>query len=52
MANINAPLTLDPSMPHAAGAMWPLLLVLGLAIFGFYSSRKGQPLFGRLLRAD
>jgi hypothetical protein len=48
----NAPLTLDPSMPHAAGAMWPVLLVLGLAVFGFYASRRGQPLFGRVLQAD
>jgi len=48
----NAPLTLNPSMPHAAGAMWPVLLVLALAVFGFYASRKGQPLFGRWLQSD
>ena len=48
----NAPLTLDPSMPHAAGAMWPVLLVLGLAVFGFYASRSRQPMFGRVLQAD
>ena len=33
-------------------AMWPVLLVLGLALFAFYASRQGQPLFGRLLRSD
>jgi hypothetical protein len=48
----SAPLTLDPSRPYATGAMWSLLLVLGLAVFGFYASRKGQPLFGRLVQAD
>jgi hypothetical protein len=48
----NAPLTLDPSMPHAVGAMWPVMLVLVLALFGFYASRSGQPLFGRWLQTD
>jgi Protein kinase domain len=48
----NAPLTLDPSMPHASGALWSLLLVAGLTTFGFYTSRGGQPLLGRLLQSD
>ena len=48
----NAPLTLDPSRPYALARMWSILLVLGLAVFGFYASRKGQPLFGRLVQAD
>jgi Protein kinase domain len=45
----NAPLTLDPSRPYASGAFASVLVVLSLALFGFYASRKGQPLFGRLL---
>ncbi|HEY7497138.1 MAG TPA: serine/threonine-protein kinase [Vicinamibacterales bacterium] len=46
----NAPMTLHPSRPYAAGAFWSVVLVVGLTLFGFYASRKGQPLFGRLLR--
>jgi len=32
--------------------MWPVMLVLGLAVFAFYATRSGQPIFGRVLRAD
>jgi hypothetical protein len=45
----NAPLTLDLSAPHASGALWVVFLVVSLTLFGYYASRKGQPLFGRLL---
>jgi serine/threonine-protein kinase len=45
----SAPMTLDPSMPHAPGALWAISVVLGLTLFGFYASRSGQPLFGRIL---
>jgi tRNA A-37 threonylcarbamoyl transferase component Bud32 len=48
----NAPMTLDPTRPYAAGALWSVIFVVGLALFGFYASRQGQPLFGRLLQAD
>ena len=48
----NAPLTLDLSMPFAPAMLWSLLLVAGLTTFGFYASRGGQPLFGRLLQSD
>ena len=48
----NAPLTLDFARPYAVGAMWSILLVVSLALFGFYASRKGQPLFGRLLQSE
>ena len=44
----NAPLTLDLSMPYAPGMLWSLLLVAGLAMFGFYTSRAGRPLLERL----
>jgi hypothetical protein len=45
----NAPLTLQSSMPFAPVSFWVMGLVLGLAVFGFYASRGGQPLFGRVL---
>ena len=45
----NAPLTLQASMPFAPVAFWAMGLVLGLALFGFYASRGGQPLFGKVL---
>jgi serine/threonine-protein kinase len=48
----NSPMTLDPSLPHASGAFWTILLVAGLSAFGFYTSRGGQPLFGRLVQSD
>ena len=46
----NAPLTLQPSMPYAPASMAALLIVFALVVFGFYASRGGQPLFGRLLQ--
>jgi serine/threonine protein kinase len=48
----NAPLTLQPSMPYAPSAAAAMLIVFGLAVFGFYASRAGQPLFGKLLDAE
>jgi hypothetical protein len=48
----NSPMTLQLSMPYASSAMWAVLLVAGLAAFGFYASRGGQPLFGRVLHTD
>ena len=48
----NAPMTLQPSMPYAPSAAAAMLIVFGLAVFGFYASRGGQPLFGRLLSSD
>ncbi len=48
----NSPITFDLSLPHASGAFWAVLLVAALAAFGFYTSRGGQPLFGRLLQSD
>jgi hypothetical protein len=53
LAAINlAPLTLDMSRLYAPGSLAVVAVVLGLAAFGFYASRRGQPLFGRLLQAD
>ena len=48
----NAPMTLQPSMPYASAAFAAMLIVFGLAVFGYYASRKGQPLFGKLLQTD
>jgi hypothetical protein len=48
----NTPLTLDVTQPYAGGMIIAVLFVGGLAAFGFYASRNGQPLFGRLLRTD
>ena len=47
-----APTTLQPSMPYAPVAFAAMLLVFGLAAVGYYASRGGQPLFGRLLQSD
>jgi serine/threonine protein kinase len=48
----NSPLTLQSSMPYAPVALWVVLLVGSLAAFGYYASRGGQPLFGRVLQTD
>jgi hypothetical protein len=48
----SAPMTLQPSMPYSPSAFAVMLVVFGLAAFGFYASRGGQPLFGRLLASD
>jgi hypothetical protein len=48
----NSPLTLQPSMPYAPAAAWAAAFVVGLAAFGYYASRGGQPLFGRLFQTD
>ena len=45
----NAPLTLQPSMPYAPSAFAAMLIVFGIAAFGFYASRGGQPLLGRII---
>jgi hypothetical protein len=39
-----------PHMTHwsATASSWTLALIVGLALFGFYASRAGKPLFGRL----
>jgi serine/threonine-protein kinase len=39
--------TLDPGKWFFSTSMTMLLLVGGLAVYGFYSSRGGEPLFGR-----
>ena len=39
-------LTADFSKLYAPTSTWLLLLIVGLAAFGFYASRAGEPLFG------
>jgi hypothetical protein len=48
----NVPLTLDPSMPYSPVGLWSVVLILALTAFGFYASRGGQPLFGRLMHTE
>jgi hypothetical protein len=45
----NSPLTLQLTMPYAPAGLWAVMMVAGLTAFGFYASRRGQPLLGRLL---
>ena len=46
---INGVLTLDMSKMYAATSVWMMLAIAGLAVYGFYVSRAGKPLFGTLL---
>jgi serine/threonine-protein kinase len=39
-------LTADFSKLYATTSVWLLLLIAGMAVFGFYASRAGQPLLG------
>jgi serine/threonine-protein kinase len=43
------PLTLDLTRWWAAPSNWTLALLMALTLFGFYASRAGQPLLGRVL---
>jgi len=45
----NGVLTLDMSKMYAATSVWMMLVIGGLAVYGFYVSRAGNPLFGTLL---
>jgi hypothetical protein len=44
-------LTADLSKLYAPTSVWLMALVTGLALFGFYASRAGEPLFGKSLDA-
>jgi serine/threonine-protein kinase len=43
------PMTLEFSHWRAYGSNWTLAMLIALALFGFYASRAGQPLFGSIL---
>ena len=40
-------LTADLSKLYAPTSVWLMALVAGLAVFGFYASRVGEPLLGK-----
>jgi len=44
------PFVPDPSHWAAAAGNWTLTGLAALTLFGFYASRGGQPLFGRILQ--
>ena len=41
-------LTLDVNKLYAPTAIWLMALLAAMAAFGYYASRTGEPLFGRL----
>jgi protein kinase-like protein len=43
------PLTTDLAKPYAAASLLLLGAIAGLSLFGFYASRGGEPLFGRIM---
>ena len=43
-------MTLEFSHWRADASNWTMALIVGLALFGFYASRAGQPLFGSILK--
>jgi hypothetical protein len=43
------PMTLEFTHWRAIPSNWTLAMLIGLALFGFYASRAGQPLFGSIL---
>jgi hypothetical protein len=44
------PMTLQLSHWRAVPSNWTLAVLFGLTLYGFYASRAGQPLFGKILR--
>ena len=45
-------LTADFSKLYATTSVWLILLVAGIAVFGYYASRAGQPLLGAFAEAE
>ena len=45
-------LAADSSKLYATTSVWLMLLVAGIAVFGFYASRAGQPLLGTFAEAE
>jgi Na+/H+-dicarboxylate symporter len=41
-------LTTDVGKLYAPTAIWLMVLVVAMAAFGYYASRAGEPLFGKL----
>jgi serine/threonine-protein kinase len=49
---LELPLTLDVSAWYASRGWPPLLVIAGLAVYGFHTSLAGKPMFGRSLLED
>lgn len=47
----SAPTTLDPSNLYAGISAWVMAIIAGLMALGFYLSRGGEPLLGKLIPA-
>jgi hypothetical protein len=45
---VNSGLTLDVNKLYAPTAIWLMVLIAAMAAFGYYASRAGEPLFGKL----
>ena len=45
---VGSGLTTDVNKPYAPTAIWLMVLVAAMAAFGYYASRAGEPLFGKL----
>jgi hypothetical protein len=43
------PMTLEFTHWRATASNWVLAMLIAMALFGFYASRAGQPLFGSIL---
>ena len=46
------PLTTDVSAWYVPATVFSLAIVLGLSVYGFYTSLGGQPVFGESLLRD
>lgn len=46
------PMTLEFTHWRAIPSNWTLVILMALALFGFYASRAGQPLFGSILSEE
>jgi hypothetical protein len=46
------PMTLEFTHWRAIPSNWTLAMLIGLALFGFYASRAGKPLFGSILQEE
>ncbi len=49
---VEYPVTLDFSAWYASSTLFAIAIILGLAIYGFYTSLGGQPVFGDRLLSD
>jgi len=50
--SLEYPITTDFSAWYASSTIFAIVIVLGLAVYGFYTSLGGQPVFGARLLSD